>query len=129
MKGQITVHRYTPADRQEWDEFVLRSNDGTMFHMQAFLDYHPEGKWDFHHLMFREEGKLVAVCPGGVKPDGSYWSPMGASYGSIITKDTAFERSLRVVDAFIDYMKAEGFKDAYLIPPPLIYTINYSQHT
>lgn len=129
MKGQITVHQYTPADREEWDAFVERSNDGTMFHLQSFLDYHPPGKWNFHHLMFREEGKLVAVCPGGVKADGSFWSPMGASYGSIITEDTAFERSLRVVDAFITYMTENGFKDAYLIPPPLIYTLNYSQHT
>ena len=113
----------------EWDDFVRRSNDGTIFHLQSFLDYHPEGKWNFHHLLFREEGRVVAVCPGGVKKDGSFWSPMGASYGSIVTEDTAFERSLRIVDAFIDYMRSNGFTDAYLIPPPLIYTLNYSQHT
>ena len=124
----ITVHRYTESCKQEWDAFVAASNNGTMFHMQAFLDYHPEGKWNWHHLMFRENGKLIAVLPGGINREGAYWSPTGASYGSICTGDVSFELSLRIVDAFIAYCKDAGIKDAYLIPAPLIYTLNYSQH-
>ena len=129
MKGQISVHPYTPTLRDEWDAFVERSNNGTMFHLQRFLDYHPDGKWDFHHLMFREEGKLVGVLPGGRNAAGDFWSPVGASYGSIVTEDTAFERSLRIVDALIEYLKGAGFSNAYFIPPPLIYTLNYEQHS
>lgn len=124
----ITVHQYTPEHRQEWDDFVERSNSGTMFHMQQFLDYHPDGKWNWHHLMFREDGRLVAVLPAGIGKDGALWSPTGASYGSIVVADESFERCLHIVDAFIDYASAAGFTDAYLIPPPLIYTLNYSQH-
>lgn len=129
MQGTITVHRYQPAQKSEWDSFVETSNDGTMFHLQRFLDYHPDGKWNFHHLMFREEGKLVGVLPGGINTKGEYWSPMGSSYGSIVTNDTAFERQLRIVDAFLAYCKDQGIENAFLIPPPLIYTKNYSQHT
>jgi hypothetical protein len=128
MKGTISVHPYAPDLREEWDDFVERSNNGTMFHLQRFLDYHPEGKWNFKHLMFREEGKLIAVLPGGVNAKGEFWSPVGASYGGIVTLDTAFERCLRIVDTCLAYLKDEGFADAYLIPPPLIYTLNYSQH-
>lgn len=128
MNRQITVHPYTPEHRDEWETFVERSNNGTMFHLQRFLDYHPAGKWNFRHLMFREEGKLVAVLPAGINAKGEFWSPVGASYGSIVTQDTSFERSLQIVDAFIEWARAEGLNDVYLIPPPLIYTINYSQH-
>lgn len=129
MKGSISVHPYTPADRAEWDDFVERSNNGTMFHLQKFLDYHPEGKWNFHHLMFREEGRLVGVLPAGLNAKGELWSPVGASYGSIVVEDTAYERCERIVDALIDHIREAGIRDAYLIPPPLIYTLNYSQHT
>lgn len=129
MKGSISVHPYTSADRAEWDDFVERSNNGTMFHLQKFLDYHPEGKWNFHHLMFREEGRLVGVLPAGLNAKGELWSPVGASYGSIVVEDTAYERCERIVDALVDYLREAGIRDAYLIPPPLIYTLNYSQHT
>lgn len=99
-----------------------------MFHLQRFLDYHPANSWSFAHLLFREGERLVGVLPGGLKADGSYWSPMGASYGSIVTLDTSFERSLALVDTLIEYAKQQGITDLYLIPPPLLYTINYSQH-
>ena len=124
----ITVHPYTPNDRAEWDAFVERSNNGTMFHLQQFLDYHPDGKWNWHHLMFREHGRLVAVLPAGVNAHGALWSPTGASYGSLVVADESFDRCLNIVDAFIAYARNAGFTDAYLIPPPLIYTLNYSQH-
>ncbi|MEY3386683.1 MAG: hypothetical protein RIR53_1494 [Bacteroidota bacterium] len=124
----ITVHPYTAEHRQEWDAFVESSNNGTMFHLQRFLDYHPEGKWNWHHLMFRQGDKLVGVLPGGINAHGAFWSPTGASYGSICIADCGFERSLEIVDAFIDYCKGRGILDAYLIPAPLIYTKNYDQH-
>lgn len=42
--------------------------------------------------------------------------------------DISFELTLAIVDAFIEHCKSVGIKDAYLIPAPLIYTRNYSQH-
>ncbi len=127
MPPNITVHPYTSALRSEWDTFVEQSNNGTMFHLQRFLDYHPMGTWSFQHLLFRQDERLVGVLPAGLS-DGALWSPMGASYGSIVTLDTSFERSLAIVDALIDYARQQEIRDLYLIPPPLIYTINYSQH-
>ncbi|MCO6465761.1 MAG: GNAT family N-acetyltransferase [Bradyrhizobiaceae bacterium] len=128
MKGKITVHPYRPELKQEWDDFVEQSNNGTMFHLQRFLDYHPSGKWDFDHLMFREGDRLVGVVPGGRNAKNEFWSPLGASYGGIVTMDTSFERCLRIVDACLEHLQKEGYSDAYLIPPPLIYSRNYSQH-
>lgn len=128
MPGSVTVHPYTPDDREAWDAFVGKSNNGTMFHLQRFLDYHPDGQWNFKHLMFRQHGRLVGVMPGGINKEGAYWTPMGASYGSIVTLDESFERSLDIVDALLAYAKEQGIRDLYLIPAPLIYTINYSQH-
>lgn len=127
--SEIVIEKYEPKHRQEWEEFVDKSNNGTMFHKQAFLDYHTPGRFSFDHLMFRKNGKLIAVLPGGLKNNGTvYWSPVGASYGSIVTEDLPFSECLDIIDTFMEYCRANGIKEAFLIPPPLVYSINYSQH-
>lgn len=128
MSSIVTVHLYTPDHRQEWDAFVENSNNGTMFQMQRFLDYHEQGKWNFMHLMFREGNKLVGVLPGGINANADYWSPIGASYGGFVVADTSFARCLAIVDAGLAFLKAQGIRHAYIIPPPLIYSNQYSQH-
>lgn len=127
--SKISIEKYTEANRKEWDEFVSRSNNGTMFHKMAFLDYHPEGKFQFYHLLFRKEGKLLAVLPGGTTAgEKVFWSPVGASYGSLVTRDIDFGTALELVDAMMDYFRSESFSDIYLIPPPIVYSENISQH-
>ena len=127
--SKIEITEYKPELRDEWEKFVLNSNNGTMFHRQAFLDYHPEGKFDFYHLMFWKDGKLIGVLPGGLKNDGrEFWSPTGASYGSIVTEDIPYALSLEMVDSMMEFFDKNNFKDIYLIPPPLIYSRNYQQH-
>jgi len=127
--SKIEVQEYNKENKKEWDDFVESSNNGTMFHKQVFLDYHTPGKFSFHHLMFRKEGELIAVLPGGLNDAGkSFWSPVGASYGSLVTKDVPYHISLELVDTLLDYSKEKNFKDIYLIPPPIIYNKVYNQH-
>ncbi len=127
--SEITIRKYAPEQRAEWEAFVAASNNGTMFHTQAFLDYHEPGKFNFDHLMIYRDGELVGLLPGGVKDGGRvFWSPVGASYGSIVTKDIHFKPALEIVDGLLEYFRVNGFSDIYLIPPPLVYSLNYSQH-
>jgi hypothetical protein len=129
MNG-INIVEYKEELRRDWDNFVKNSNNGTMFHLQSFLDYHYPGKFNFRHLMFYKNNELIAVLPGGINPNSNaYWSPTGASYGSFVTKDIPFNSALDVVDTFLEYCKTEKFRDVYLIPPPLIYSKVYNQHT
>lgn len=126
---EITIHKYEPEYRDEWDKFVDESNNGTMFHKHAFLDYHEPGKFNFYHLMIRKDGKLIGVLPGGISKDGNdFWSPTGASYGSIVTKDIHYRLAQGIIDAVMEYFRKENFREIYLIPPPLVYSQNYSQH-
>jgi len=126
---KITVHEYKENNRDEWEDFVSKSNNGTMFHNQSFLDYHEKGKFNFQHLMFRDGDELLALLPGGLTSDGDvFWSPVGASYGSFVTKDIHFEVALQLVDTFLEFCREKKFKEIYLIPPPIIYSLNYSQH-
>lgn len=127
--SKIEITPYEPKYQQIWEDFVEQSNNGTMFHKLAFLDYHKPGRFEFSNFLFWKDGKLVAVLPGGFKENGrTYWSPVGASYGSIVTKDIPFELALEIVDAMMDFFRERGIEDVYLIPPPIMYSTNYNQH-
>jgi hypothetical protein len=123
----MEIIKYTEQYKDAWDDFVLGSNNGTMFHLQKFFDYHEEGKFDFYHLIFFEKGKIVGVLPGAIM-DGIYESPIGASYGSIVTKDLKFDMALHMVDALVDYSKKNRFKGIMLTSAPMIYESKPNQN-
>lgn len=116
----MEIIEYKPEWKEKWDNFVLSSNNGTMFHLQMFFDYHKPGKFTFNHLMFIEKGEIKAVLPGSLK-DSVFESPIGASYGSIVTGDITFKESLNLVNMLIDYGKKNGYKEFCLTPAPMIY--------
>ncbi len=127
--SKIEIKEYREDYRDLWETFVDESNNGTMFHKQAFLDYHEPGKFDFFHLTLWESGRLVGVLPGGLKENGRvFWSPVGASYGSIVTKDVKFETALAMIDATMEYFYKNNFKEIFLIPPPIVYNREIQQH-
>lgn len=123
----VEVREFSSQNVEEWDRFVENSNNGTMFHKQRFLAYHPPGKFEFHHLLFYEGNTLLSVLPGGIH-DNAFWSPVGASYGSFVLPDVRFAKTLALVDSFLEYLHREGIRQAYLIPPPFIYHRLYSQN-
>jgi hypothetical protein len=52
------------------EEFVLNSNNGTMFHRQAFLDYHPNGKFNFIILCSVRTKSCLQSCPAALPRTG-----------------------------------------------------------
>jgi hypothetical protein len=73
--------------------------------------------------------RLVGVMPGGLLEVGRVlWSPVGASYGGIVTEDIPFALALEIVDALLEYGRRFGLRELYLIPAPFIYSRNYSQN-
>ncbi len=117
----MEIIEYHPKWKEKWDKFVLESNNGTMFHLQQFFDYHTPGKFKFNHLMFVEKGEIKGVLPGSLLEGGIFESPVGASYGSIVTPDITFKEALEYVNTLLEYGKKNGIKEFYLTPAPMIY--------
>jgi hypothetical protein len=117
---------YEPRWKDTWDEFVLNSQNGTMFHLQRFLDYHDKGKFDWHHLLCLDGDQLLAVLPAA-RMGSTLESPIGSSYGSFVTGDLSFGKCLDLVEAFSDYCRANHFERALLTPAPFIYQREISQ--
>jgi len=83
-----TVSRYQPSEAAEWRAFLAESSNGTLFHDLDFLEYHPPERFDTHHLIFKRNGKLIALLPAAVvtEPDGRSFlkSPYGGSVGGLV---------------------------------------------
>jgi len=116
----MEIIEYSDKWKEKWDKFVLESNNGTVFHTQKFFDYHTVGKFDFNHLLFVEKSNIVALLPGARIGD-LYESPIGASYGSIVTKDVKFAQSMEIVSALLEYGEEKGIKEFLLTSAPRIY--------
>jgi len=116
----MQIVKYSEAWKDKWDGFVLNSNNGTIFHLQKFFDYHAPGKFLFDHLMFVDHGKIVAVLPGELK-DGVFESPVGASFGSIVTGDLKFLMAMNLVATLLDYGRNNGINEFMLTSAPIIY--------
>ncbi|MDR3626374.1 MAG: GNAT family N-acetyltransferase [Ignavibacteriaceae bacterium] len=116
----MEIIKYTEEWKERWDNFILSSNNGTMFHLQNFFDYHTPGKFKFDHLIFLKKNKIFAVLPGAIK-DGTFESPIGASYGSIVTKDIKFVETMEIVSTLLNYGKENNIKEFILTPAPMIY--------
>jgi hypothetical protein len=123
----LDIVRYTDEWKDRWDQFVLNSNNGTMFHLQRFLSYHEKGRFDWHHLLFVNKKEIVALLPGAMMGT-TIESPIGASYGSFVTADIDFATALELVDTFSDYCRDRHFERALLTPPPFIYQKVISQN-
>ena len=116
----MEIVEYSDKWKEKWDRFVLESNNGTIFHTQNFFDYHTEGKFNFNHLLFIEKSNIVALLPGSRIGD-LYESPIGASYGSIVTKDAKFSNAMEMVSTLLEYGKKNGIKEFLLTSAPRIY--------
>jgi hypothetical protein len=60
----MEIIEYSEKWKDKWDQFILESNNGTIFHMQKFFDYHSPGKFNFNHLIFIDKGQITALLPG-----------------------------------------------------------------
>ena len=116
----MEIRKYTENWRDAWDSFVLESNNGTLFHLQQFLEYQPPEKFSFNHLMFFEKDRLVAVLPGMLEKR-LFESPIGASFGSIVTPDIKFSTALELVTTLLAYGERNGIDEFLLTSAPPIY--------
>jgi len=121
----MQLRQATEADRGIWTDFVQRSNNGTVFHLPDFLDYHPEGRFENHHLVAEDGSGLVSIIPGALsRRDDGIWfrSYPGASYGGpVITDHTGLSSIERLLDALMSYCRKNGWRGIEMTPPPIVY--------
>lgn len=123
--GKIEVVRYSEALRQQWENFMAHSHQGTLFHTRAFLAYHPPERFHDESLLFFKKGKLLAVLPAAIRAHDEtrvLCSHPGASFGGFVP---ARRLSLReyesLVAALVQHGRTQSFVALELALAPLFY--------
>lgn len=117
----ITIRRYTPADRELWDNFVKEAKNSTFLHLRGYMDYH-SGRFTDHSLIASDGGRTLALLPAN--EDGTtIHSHQGLTYGGWLTPAKHFNANtmLEVFGAMKAFLSSEGFTRLRYKAVPHIY--------
>ncbi len=128
----LQIQQYNTKQRSQWEEFISAANNGTVFHRQQFLDYHPKGRFENHHLMLFDGTRLAAVMPALIKDEQgnpTVISYGGASYGGLVTAGgLGIAQINKLAEATTEYWAKLGAKRILITQPPLIYMQQPNQY-
>lgn len=132
MEKKTEIIPFHKKHTEEWEALVERSNNGTLYHTQNFLNYHPKGKFNnFHHLI-AVDGVVRAVIPGAVTESErgkTFVSYPGTSFGGfVVPEEFGLEDSDGIIVAFLEYLKEQGFKRAEITLPPVFFSRRQNNH-
>jgi hypothetical protein len=93
----MRVERYQHAQKSRWDDFVLRSKNGTFLFLRDYMDYHRDRFADHSLLISLPDGEPLALLPANQEGD-TLVSHGGLTYGGFITDDRM--RSVLMLEVF-----------------------------
>ena len=101
----MEIKKYSNKNFDEWDEFVLNNSaNGTIFHTQKFLSYHPKDRFDDQSIMLYEKNKLVCVIPCARIGDRFFSHPGTSAGGPVILKKYfKLKYIIEIIDLMLDY--------------------------
>jgi len=117
---------------QEWDEFVLSANNGTIFHTRKFLSYHPSNRFRDQSYVILKKDQPYALLPAvrvNYNDKDTLFSHRGASYGGFVyPADLSIRDSYTMVEQLISIAEENGIEQIILTHPPAIYNQRVSNY-
>ena len=124
--------RYSKNDEAIWDKFVSDSNNGTIFHLRKFLNYHSKDKFVDHSILISKNKKLFSVFPAAervVSNQKLLVSHPGSSVGSfVVPENLSIANSIELVSQIKDYAKKSDFNGIQITLPPNLYQKRLSNY-
>ena len=120
----IEILKYENNLIDEWDSFIERSNNGTIFHKQKFLSYHITRSFQDHSLLFKKRGRIIAVFPAAKQQKKSkkiLFSHPGASFGGIVYRNLTYEDCQKILELIEKEALENNFDDIFIIQPPTVF--------
>ena len=117
---------------EDWDRFVLNSDNGTIFHTRKFLSYHPKTRFKEASIVVTKNNKLFSVLPAvEIKRENKkiFSSHSGASYGGFVYNiDLSLKDAFELIEGLLKFCDGEEFDRIQITLPPIIYESKYSNY-
>ena len=128
----ITIKRFEENDYKEWEIFIRESNNGTLFHLRKFLEYHPKNRFEDHSLMVYKKEKLISVFPASIIIDNGkkfLISHPGSSMGSfVLPVNLSIADAINISKVFVNYARTQNFDGIRITVPPSLYQRRISNY-
>ena len=107
---ELRLERYRrEAHRDLWEGFLPTTVNGNLFQARRFLEYHPEGRFEDHSLLFWRGDQLFAVAAGEAA-NGLWLAHRFTSHGGIAVRPhLSAAEALDVVFTLLSYAEAQGW--------------------
>ena len=120
----ITIRKYNKTDFDNWENFVNKSSNGTIFHLRTFLSYHIDRNFNDNSLIFEKNGNFIAVFPATKKIESDnliLYSHPGASFGGFVFDKISFKESNLILKLLENYCISNNFTKIFFVNTPNIY--------
>ncbi|MCH8838515.1 MAG: GNAT family N-acetyltransferase, partial [Candidatus Marinimicrobia bacterium] len=128
----LSLSLYQQSQATEWDDFIRRSNNGTIFHLRRFLGYHPPERFQDHSLIFTGDKEILALFPAAIQDNDGIShliSHPGSSFGGFVTPvGLSFKNAHELVLALLEHARGEGIGRITMTHPATIYNRRLSNY-
>ncbi len=128
----FTLHQYINQNESPWDKFVLSSNNGTLFHLRKFLNYHPKDRFQDHSILIEKKQNLFSVLPAAeliVDSKRILVSHPGSTVGSfVVPENLSIADAMSMSEALVTYVKENNFSGISITLPPTLYQRRLSNY-
>lgn len=118
----IEVKVYDGAMQEAWNTFLATAKNQTFLLDRRFMDYH-KARFRDHSLMVYDDGRLSALLPAHIGPEGDrLFAHKGLTYsGIILGRDVTATDALRYFAAMLQALAGCGVAELYLKQMPSFY--------
>jgi predicted N-acyltransferase len=128
----FTLHQYINQNESRWDQFVSSGNNGTLFHLRKFLNYHPQDRFQDHSILIEKKQNLFSVLPAAeLIVDGKriLVSHPGSTVGSfVVPENLSIADAMSMSEALVSYVKENNFSGIRITLPPTLYQRRLSNY-
>ena len=116
----FSIKRYTPADKQRWNNYVTHARNATFLFYRDYMDYHADRFTDYS-LLFYVGNRLHSILPANIVGSTLY-SHQGLTYGGLIMNmDVTVSDVVELFRELNEWLQSVGITRVVYKPVPWVY--------